>query len=601
MITYLIYSIISMGLLLLFYHIVLEKEKMHHVNRGYLIFSLIFSLSIPLIPVGLDYSFIPFQNQQDSEFQVFPYSSIAEGDWSEFGSGEMIPVNVTTGSYFYPLFLFALIIYIIIVGFLFIRLLRIIYMIQLKADRNQRKLFEGYELVLLNENIVPHTFNSTIFINRDEYLKGEIPREILLHELTHARQKHTIDVLFVEFLKILFWFNPLLYYYKKAILLNHEFLADEAVISGGAKVSVYQKLLLNTLLRQPPHELISQFNYSLTKKRLRMMTQSTSKIRSFLKMAALLPLFVALALLLGCESTTTEYIDSEPPAVKELTIEVLQSEMLNINGDLMNLAEFKEYLSGMPENPERIDLEVNPNASFGMVIDVQNILRAQGALKIYYSTVKEEADEELDRLTKEYLQAANRYMEINVENTEQLQQEFEKVEKLFDAILKFEPANPDSPPPPPLVPAPKVRIEMAENNIKPEAPESFPLPPLKKRNLLQIMMNTQGLLLINEEPVNINEVKNRVKLFIDNNGNNPEMSESPIEAIISIKTDRNTSYDLYIEMLDEVMAAYSELRDDAAQNRFGIPFSSLDEKSQQRLEISEQYPKRISISPPDEG
>ncbi|MEX0662486.1 MAG: M56 family metallopeptidase [Balneolaceae bacterium] len=600
MITYLIYSIVSMGILLLFYHTILEKEKMHHINRGFLVFSLIFSLSIPLIPVGMADSFLPFQNQQGSEIQSFPYS--IEGEWSEVGAGGMMPVSVNSGTSLHPFLPIVLIIYMVIVGFLFIRLLRIIYMIQLKADRNQRKLFAGYEIVLLNEKVIPHTFYSTIFINKDEYLKGEIPGEILVHELTHAKQKHTIDVLFVEFLKIIFWFNPLLYYYKKAILLNHEFLADEAVISDGAQVSVYQKLLLKTLVGQPTHGLISQFNYSLTKKRLRMMTQSTSTIRTFFKMAAFLPLFAALALLLGCEPSTTEYSSQDSPVVKELSIEVLKSEILNINGELMNLSEFEGYLSGMSEYPEQINLEVNSNATTGMVVDVQNILRKQGALKINYSTTLKGNDENLDRVTKEYLQAAEKYMGMSIENTDQqlLEEEYEKAEKLYEAIQEIEPENSLSPPPPPFVPSPEKRLEISVNNSdQSNLSQSTPAPPVEKRNLLQILLDAQGSLLMNEEPTKMNDVKNRIKQFVDNNGRKPDLSENSQEAIVSIKTDRNTSHELYIDLLDEVLAAYSELRDKAAQDRFGTTFSSMEENSDQWTEVKEIYPKRISIVPPE--
>ncbi len=85
MITYLIYSTVCMGLLLLFYHVFLEKEKMHHLNRGYLIFSLIFSLAIPLIPVGMTGSILPgLQNQQALEIQPFPHYLLSRGVRNRF-------------------------------------------------------------------------------------------------------------------------------------------------------------------------------------------------------------------------------------------------------------------------------------------------------------------------------------------------------------------------------------------------------------------------------------------------------------------------------------------------------------------------------------
>ncbi|HBY69604.1 MAG TPA: peptidase M56, partial [Flavobacteriaceae bacterium] len=73
---------------------------------------------------------------------------------------------------------------------------------------------------------------------------NEIPEEVLLHEHAHAKQMHSVDILFIELLHVLFWFNPLFIFLKRSMKLNHEFLADRAVLKQGAETSVYQKLLL---------------------------------------------------------------------------------------------------------------------------------------------------------------------------------------------------------------------------------------------------------------------------------------------------------------------------------------------------------------------
>ena len=327
MIIYLIYSTVCMVVLLLFYHVVLEKEKMHHINRGYLIFSLIFSLCIPFIPVGMADAFIPWlQNQQGSQLQAIS-GFLSNGEWTKIGSEKMISAPETSGMSLHLLTQIVLLIYSIVACVIFVRLLRIVHMIKLKADRNPRKLFDGYEIVLLNEKVVPHTFSSTIFLNKDQYLKGEIAKEVMIHELTHAKQKHSLDILFVEILKIVFWFNPALYFYKKAMLLNHEFLADEAVISMGAQVPEYQTLLLQSLIEYPSHRIISQLNCTLTKKRLRMMAKTKSKNRTFIRIKALLPLFGALALFSGCEHNASEFSEQEAVVVKDLAIEISNSEI----------------------------------------------------------------------------------------------------------------------------------------------------------------------------------------------------------------------------------------------------------------------------------
>lgn len=137
--------------------------------------------------------------------------------------------------------------------------------------------------------------------------------------------------------------------------------------------------------------------------------------------------------------------------------------------------------------------------------------------------------------------------------------------------------------------------------ILPPIPDDIEPPPVRERNLMNILVNAQGMVLINEQPAAIANVRDLVKQFIDNNGVDPELSESPDDAIVSIKTDRRTPYNVYIDMLDEVMGAYEELRHQASMDRFGVPFTSLEQGSERRAEIQEMYPKKISIAEPDQG
>ncbi|NBC66851.1 MAG: biopolymer transporter ExbD [Bacteroidetes bacterium] len=137
--------------------------------------------------------------------------------------------------------------------------------------------------------------------------------------------------------------------------------------------------------------------------------------------------------------------------------------------------------------------------------------------------------------------------------------------------------------------------------LPPIPDENTEPPPVKERNLLNILVNAQGMVLIDEEPASLNIVKDRIKEFVDNNGADPDLSESPDDAIVSIKTTRQTPYNVYIDMLDEVMGAYAELRNQVAMERFGVPFDSFEDNSVEQEEIQELYPKKISIAEPDEG
>jgi biopolymer transport protein ExbD len=138
--------------------------------------------------------------------------------------------------------------------------------------------------------------------------------------------------------------------------------------------------------------------------------------------------------------------------------------------------------------------------------------------------------------------------------------------------------------------------------VLPPAPdENIDPPPIKEKNLLNILVNTEGLVLIDEEPTPIGQVQQKVKDFITNNGADPEMSDSPDKAIVSIKTTRATPYRTYIDMFDEVKGAYLDLRNTAAQSEFGRNYTELEEGSAPQEKIQDDYPEQISIAEPDEG
>ncbi|MCS7003864.1 MAG: biopolymer transporter ExbD [Cytophagales bacterium] len=120
---------------------------------------------------------------------------------------------------------------------------------------------------------------------------------------------------------------------------------------------------------------------------------------------------------------------------------------------------------------------------------------------------------------------------------------------------------------------------------------------INERNVFNILLNSKDMLLIENELGEIHMIKNMVKEFISNNGRNPKLSDSPKDAIISIKTDRGTSYEKYIAVQDEVRRAYNELR--AAFLQMSLEdYLKLDEKNPEEKELlkkaKEAFPLQIS-------
>ncbi len=124
-------------------------------------------------------------------------------------------------------------------------------------------------------------------------------------------------------------------------------------------------------------------------------------------------------------------------------------------------------------------------------------------------------------------------------------------------------------------------------------------PPIREKNILKILVNSQGLILMNEKPAALTEVKETIMKFVDNNGVDPNFSDSPEKAIVSLKTDKQTPYRIYIDVLDEVKGAYADLRNAVSMARYGVPFDKLDKERQD--DVKKIYPQKISEAEPDKG
>lgn len=277
MTVFLIKSTLSMLVFLLFYKLVLEREKMHRINRFLLIFALIFSIMIPFVtfelisenPIvtpSISSYVIPeiyIGNQMQTTAPIFTFENIL---WSIYTFGFLV--------------------------FLF-RFVRNLILLLRRIHEGEKIKKDGFTLVLIQDEMLPHSFWNYVFVNRNEYENNLIDDELFVHEKAHITQKHSLDILFIEALQILFWFNPLIYLYKKAIKLNHEFLADQKVNETFKEVVQYQKLLLQKAVGNLV-PIASNLNYSITKKRFVMMTKNQSKLMTISKVSFSLLLFGAI-------------------------------------------------------------------------------------------------------------------------------------------------------------------------------------------------------------------------------------------------------------------------------------------------------------------
>ncbi len=312
MITYIVKTVLCAAILLLVYFLLLEREKMHRFKRFYLLFSIVFSFTVPSITIENKAPVMPVTESMILQTIGLPTSSSPQTLASTSAS---TPVSLET-NHLLPNLLILL--YIVVTTFLLVRFIRNLSSLLFKVTKNKSIKYQGAVLILTNDNYVPHSFLSYIFIDRNKFEQGAIEKEILQHELTHVNQKHSIDILIVELAIVFAWFNPLLFLYRKAIMLNHEYLADEAVVNRFNDTETYRQLLFAKVCRTQNLVLSSSFNYLITKKRLIMMTQKTSMKVAILKQIALIPLIAAIGFFF---STTVNAQDTPKQSAKQKQVE----------------------------------------------------------------------------------------------------------------------------------------------------------------------------------------------------------------------------------------------------------------------------------------
>ncbi len=258
--------ILSSSLLIAIYYLFLKKEKMFLFNRFFLLFALVFSYAIPFVKINL-----PAISEQKSQL-IF----------EEIQTQQLIQNTAQTSEF--DGMNFVLMIYSFVSSVLIVKMLISIF--KITNLKGIDLIYQNQNIKLIEKDLPPFSFWNKIYLNKSYFENEKIDNIIFLHEKTHLIQKHSLDLIFVEFIKTISWFNPAIYFYKKAITDNHEFLADEEIINQEFNIKDYQKLILAVVLQVKNLSVINQFNFNNTKQRFIMMTTKKSKLENFKKLFA---------------------------------------------------------------------------------------------------------------------------------------------------------------------------------------------------------------------------------------------------------------------------------------------------------------------------
>jgi beta-lactamase regulating signal transducer with metallopeptidase domain len=294
---YIVTSSIALSTFLALYYLLLQRESMHRFNRFYLLGAVAASLILPFVNIPI------YIEVQPATVLATPMPVAVSTTAAVAHAAPVIAAAPQSINYL-PYILWGL--YGVVALALGVRFaLNIVRFYRIKKH-SSTIAHKGTTVVVMDTDVPPHTFLGSIFVSRSDYENRHAKPELFTHELAHVYQRHTLDILFIEAVKTVLWFNPLLYFYKRAIQLNHEFLADAATLSTHHSVTNYQSLLLSRAQPALQLALASSINFSVTKKRFLMMTKTTAKGKALLLKLAALPVLAGLVYALSTETVARE-------------------------------------------------------------------------------------------------------------------------------------------------------------------------------------------------------------------------------------------------------------------------------------------------------
>lgn len=307
MIQYIIQVVAFQLLFLVTYDLFLKKETFFNWNRAYLICSSLVSFLLPFIKIE------SFQHAVPQEYIIL--------------LPEIVLTPHKTVETMVPSWNWYLILGIVVSSILFCYKISQLVQLKLKGIIVHQG---SYKIIKLPNSTLAFSIFNYVFVGND--IQEEKLEDILSHELVHIREKHSLDLLYFEVLRILCWFNPLVYIYQKRISELHEFIADATVVKHKNKTDYYEKLLAEVFQTQHFSFTNQFFKHSLIKKRIRMLAKQKSRQILKLKYLVFIPVIVVSLLYTSCEeSTVTNSEDNKEVVDVQAKKQLLQQLIEELN------------------------------------------------------------------------------------------------------------------------------------------------------------------------------------------------------------------------------------------------------------------------------
>jgi len=475
----------------------------------------------------------------------------------------------------------------------------------------------------------PFSFLRTVYMGLD-YAPSE-RLMILTHEASHVRHRHSYERIVLSVLRSLLWFNPFLWMAEKDLREVQEWEADHDVLDKGNDLTLYRIAIFKQLFGYNP-DISSGLNCSITKKRFIMMTKTQPGRHAAIRLAAVIPLLTATFFAFGCgirvqtpQAPAQNISGTDTTCIKATTDAVIQNDSIiviniskdgdvTVNGQESSTLEVRQFILGekTPESTIRINFEdtshqgVFTDASSQdfyikigstripsvkdsvMTIDITAAGEKQASVTI--NGQRYDSDEEIDSVIHmnlsenlaraDILISGDVRMGVVTDVKESLREA--GVEKVY--ILYTADSGSD---------VQEIKVERRLPPALSITADSICVISTNRKYIHPIMVNSNDKIMMDGYQVTLEEIPQRAAAIIEEQGIRTDGTDGPTTGcIFSIRNDRASSSELYVQIQKAIDKAYYTVRDKYARETFGKPLNDLTQD--ERAKVLTAIPMRLA-------
>lgn len=646
-IEYILEVLICSGLFLMLYRWLLAGKVSYRICRAYIVGTMLLAAAIPALDVPL---YPPSRPSATSDMTIFQEGPMPGSRDLAYGFGEESIADLTDGTPPHTdaaglspdgtdaarnadgktaVLKTATVLYGLTAAASIVLIL--LNIIRIRRLRRHSRLTRMNDWTLAESDKIhtPFSFLRTVYMGLS-YTPSE-HRMILTHEASHVRHRHSYERIVLSVLRSLLWFNPFLWMAEKDLREVQEWEADHDVLDKGNDLTLYRIAIFKQLFGYNP-DISSGLNCSITKKRFIMMTKTQPGRHAALRLAAAIPLLTATFFAFGCgirvqtpqapaqniSSTDTTSVKATPDAVIQndsiIVIDISKDGDVTVNGQESSTLEVRQFFLEEKASGSTIRINFEDTSHQGVFTDAssQDFYIKIGSTKI--PSVKDsvmtiditaagekqpsvtingqryDSDEEIDSVIHmnlsenlaraDILISGDVRMGVVTDVKESLREA--GVEKVY--ILYTADSGSD------------VQVIKVERSLPPAlsiTADSICVTSTNRKYIHPIMVNSNDKIMMDGYQVTLEEIPQRAAAIIEEQGIRTDGTDGPTTGcIFSIRNDRASSSELYVQIQKAIDEAYYTVRDKYARETFGKPLKDLTQD--ERAKVLTAIPMRLA-------